>query len=76
MGISYSLAKATSRALKMAPGATAAPLTRGVGGLHVSPGGPRAHPVDARLRGTMGTHKGCSYDGRGVAQAMFMVMNK
>ena len=26
-----------SRALKMAPGATAAPLTRGVGGLHVSP---------------------------------------
>ena len=66
MGISYGLAKATSRALKMAPGATAAPLTRGLGGYMFPQVGPRARPVDARLHGTMGTHKGCSYDGSGA----------
>ena len=31
------------------------------------------HPVDARLHGTMGAHKGCPYDDRGAAQAIFIV---
>ena len=58
MVISHGLAKATSRTMKMAPGATA-PLTRGVGGGYMFlPGGPRARPVDSRWHGTVGIHKG------------------
>ena len=52
--------------LKTSPGATAAPLTRGVGGYTFPPGGPGFSPADSHRHGTVGTHKGRPYPGWGM----------